>query len=100
MTITLTRDTDLVPKVAFSRRSFLAGGAAVGAGLLMGRIVAAQAVEVAGGHPLKHLRRATHSNRRQPVVVEFGGTGPNGLHPRSGRTGMAIGQAPLRCYPA
>jgi hypothetical protein len=35
MTITQTRDTELVPKVAFSRRSFLAGGAAVGAGLLL-----------------------------------------------------------------
>jgi pimeloyl-ACP methyl ester carboxylesterase len=60
MSIIPTRETNLVPEAAFSRRSFLAGGAAVGASLLMGRMVAAQAVEGAGGHPLKEYNITTN----------------------------------------
>ena len=53
MTSTPTSETDLVPEVAFSRRSFLAGGAAVGTGLLLGHMPAAQASDSTDGHPIK-----------------------------------------------
>jgi pimeloyl-ACP methyl ester carboxylesterase len=42
-----------VPEVAFSRRSFLAGWAEVGAGLLLGHMPAAQASDSTDGHPIK-----------------------------------------------
>ena len=54
MNNTLPTGADVIVESAFSRRSFLAGGAAVGAGLLLGgHMASAFASDTSGGHPIK-----------------------------------------------
>jgi pimeloyl-ACP methyl ester carboxylesterase len=60
MASTRPSQTDMVPEVAFSRRSFLAGGAAAGAGLLLDHVPTAQASDSAGTHPIKQYDIATN----------------------------------------
>jgi pimeloyl-ACP methyl ester carboxylesterase len=48
------------PRGPLSRRSVLAGGAAIGAGLLIGRMAGAQSVKGSGDHPLKEYDIATN----------------------------------------
>src|SRR6266702_8394950 len=48
------------PRGPLSRRSVLAGGAAIGAGLFIGRMAGAQSVKGSADHPLKEDDSATN----------------------------------------